>query len=259
LERRFVTAASLAVALTSLGVLVVAGVIDHVDAERDQLRAQHQRAGTASLVRARDDLWRDTRAGAVFTLARSLDARPVNSPIAPALLDALALLPPHLRPRVTEVLDARGTVLATSSRPSPIGHCGAFVHPEPLRVGSARVVATFDLPCAPVSSEVIPPPARRGPSLPLALLGADRQMEGGCGPIAETDEVFVQQLKLTTQLRVQAARYSGDMRQLHRISHEHRPAAAKQQWDDRSDVALACFVENHNIENPRLERNPSTC
>ena len=170
LERRFVTAASLSVALTSLGVLLVAGALDRVDAERDQLHAHHQRAATASLLRAREDIWRESRVGAVYTLARALDARPRGGPIAPALLDALALLPPHLRPRVTEVLDARGTVLATSSRPSPIGHCGALVHPEPLRVGPARVVATFDLPCARVSPEVLPVPSRRGPSLPLALL-----------------------------------------------------------------------------------------
>ena len=73
LERRFVTAASLAVALTSLGVLVVAGVIDHVDAERDQLRAQHQRAANASLLRARDDLGRATRPGEVCPPARARD------------------------------------------------------------------------------------------------------------------------------------------------------------------------------------------
>ncbi|MEZ4389609.1 MAG: ATP-binding protein [Polyangiales bacterium] len=170
LERRFVTAATLAVAVTSLVVLGVASLLDHREGDLDAAREQHRRVTLNAHLRARDAAWRASREAAVFTLARALDARPREAPMARALLDALALLAPEARPRVTEVLSTRGTVLASSSRPAPSVQCGTLVLPTPLGDESARVVATFDLPCAPARVADAPARPRKGPSLPLALI-----------------------------------------------------------------------------------------
>lgn len=170
LERRFVTAAALSVAAASLGVLLVAGVLDRGDAVRDAAHEHRWRERVRALQHEQERAWREHRSALVHTLARSLDGRPAGAPVAPALLEALALLPPTSRPRVTEVLDARGTVLASSSQRTPVGACGAMVIPEALRTASSRVVATFDLPCAVTADASLPARPRRGPSLPLALV-----------------------------------------------------------------------------------------
>lgn len=170
LERRFITAAAVAVAVTSVAVLGVASLLDHRDTDLDAAREQHRRSTLQAHLRERDETTRAAREATVYTLARALDARPRGTPIARALLDALSLVAPDARPRVTEVLSARGTVLASSSRPPPTRQCGTMVLPQSLDAETARVVATFDLACAPLRVADPPTRPRRGPSLPLALI-----------------------------------------------------------------------------------------
>jgi len=47
------------------------------------------------------------------------------------------------------------------------------------------------------------------------------------------------------------------MAQLFWITNNHCPLRPVQEWKGRSDVALARFVDNEQVKEARLERDPS--